>query len=213
MAATSYAKSIAHVLAHEGGYVDHPADPGGATNMGITHKTLAAWRGRSVSKAEVKALTRMEAEAIYRANYWAAVKADQLPAGVDHVVFDAAVNSGPGQAARWLQRALGVTADGAIGPVTLAAAAKTDARDLIERYTETRMNFLRGLPTWKNFKNGWTTRVNRVEDEALALLKTAAPKPVQPPPAVIPPPPDIEPITAKPAPRGLWAAILAMFGR
>jgi lysozyme family protein len=108
MAANSFEPSLAHVLKHEDGYVNHPADPGGATNLGITAATLAQARGHPVSAADVAALTRAEAAAIYRRLFWNPARSDDLPAGLDHAVFDLAVNSGPGRAARLLQRVLAV---------------------------------------------------------------------------------------------------------
>lgn len=95
MARETFAACLSETLAHEGGYVDHPKDPGGATNMGITQAALSDWRDRPVSRFEVRTLTRVEADAIYRARYWNAVRGDDLPPGLDLVAFDGAVNSGP----------------------------------------------------------------------------------------------------------------------
>ncbi|WP_082555208.1 glycoside hydrolase family 108 protein [Devosia sp. Root635] len=112
----NFARALSAVLKQEGGYVDHPADPGGATNMGITHKTLARWRMVSpwwkLPKSAVMELQRPEAAKIYRANYWDAVRGDDLPSGLDLALFDFAVNSGPGRAVKMLQTIVGVTADG-----------------------------------------------------------------------------------------------------
>jgi lysozyme family protein len=174
MASASFAASLREVFRHEGGYVDHPLDPGGATNRGITRATLAAHRGRPVSKAEVMALSADEAAAIYRQRYWDAVKGDDLPAGVDLAVFDAAVNSGPGRAARWLQQELGVCVDGVVGPRTLAAARAADARALIARYSRRRLGFLQRLATWRAFGRGWGRRVAEVERAALAMARAPA---------------------------------------
>ena len=110
MAENRFETCLAHVLRHEGGYVDHPSDPGGATNMGITRKTLAHWRNVSpwtdLPKLEVQKLTHGEAGLIYRALYWNACRAGDLPDGVDLAVFDFAVNSGPDRAVRTLQARL-----------------------------------------------------------------------------------------------------------
>ncbi len=170
MAAASFARAVAFVLTHEGGYVDDPHDPGGATNMGITLGTLAKWRGRPVTKAEVRALTRDEAIRIYRARYWDAIKGDQLPAGVDYAVFDPCVNSGPRRAAEWLQTSAGVTADGAIGPKTLAAVNSLHPRALINEISARRLGFLQGLPTWWRFGKGWSRRVEEVRRDALSFI-------------------------------------------
>ena len=168
-----FAAALAVVLRHEGGFVHHPLDPGGATNLGITRATLAAHRGRPVSVAAVRALTEAEAGEIYRRRYWAAVKADALPAGLDLAVFDLAVNSGPGRAARLLQRVLDVREDGVIGPETLAAATARDPAATVRALTEERLRFLQRLKTWKTFGRGWRRRVEDVGAESLRLAGTA----------------------------------------
>lgn len=175
MAAANFAAALDAVLRHEGGYADHPADPGGATNLGVTRATLARWRGRAVSKAEVKALTRAEASRIYRAFYWDAVCADALAAGVDLCVFDHAVNSGPLRAVRTLQKILGVTADGLVGPRTLARAAARDPPELIGALCRARLSFLERLGTFAVFGRGWTRRVRETERLARAMASTLAP--------------------------------------
>jgi lysozyme family protein len=170
---------LAQVLRHEGGYVDHPADPGGATNMGITHRTLARWRQVSpwwdLPKAAVKALTRGEAGAIYRALYWNACRARDLPDGIDLAVFDYAVNSGPDRAVRTLQAALGVVVDGQVGPLTLAAAGRADARQVINALCDRRLGFLKALSTFPIFGRGWTSRVASVRAAALAAAPASIP--------------------------------------
>ena len=118
----SFDHALHHVLKFEGGYVNHPLDPGGATNLGITRATLARFRGRRVSKSDVRALTLEEAGQIYRAQYWDACHCSNLPPGLDLAVFDCAVNQGVRRARKILQRALGVKADGLIGSVTLATS-------------------------------------------------------------------------------------------
>lgn len=173
MAADGFDRALARVLRHEGGFVDHPQDPGGATNMGITLATLADWRGRAVSSDEVRALTRQEAGAIYRARYWDAVHADAIPAGLDYCTFDAAVHSGPARAAQWLQKAVGAQIDGRVGPQTLALAARVQARGAIAAMSETRLGFLRRLSTWPHFAGGWRRRVEEVRAHALAMAEEA----------------------------------------
>lgn len=139
------------LLKHEGGYVDHPRDPGGATNMGITLGTLSRWRGRPATKMEVRSLTRDEAEKIYRYWYWNKIDADLLPAGPDAALFDVAVNSGPGRAKAWLPLISGK------GPV--AAVKAVCAR---------RRAFFRSLRTFDVFGKGWMRRVNEVEAWSIA---------------------------------------------
>lgn len=170
-ASARFAACVAEVLKHEGGYVDHPRDPGGATNRGITLATLADWRGRPVTKEEVRLLTEKEAREIYRAKYWNAIQGDALPGGVDMAVFDFAVNSGPGRAARVLQWQIGVPADGAIGPQTLAAVRKVNAGRLAGDLCRARLAWMRGLETWPTFGKGWEARVVAVERAALSMVR------------------------------------------
>jgi lysozyme family protein len=177
MARESFGPALTCVLAQEGGYSDHPDDPGGATMMGITRATLAAWRGAPVTKADVRALARDEAAAIYRARYWNAVRGGDLPAGVDLAVFDFAVNSGASRAIRSLQRALGVTVDGLIGPETMAAANARPASETIRALCAGRRGFVERLSTFPVFGRGWTRRIREVEATALKLALPTAVSP------------------------------------
>ncbi len=177
MAAANFAAALDAVLRHEGGYADHPADPGGATNLGVTRATLARWRRRAVSRAEVRALSRTEASAIYRALYWNAVCGDALAAGVDLCIFDHAVNSGPSRAVRTLQKILGVTADGQMGPRTLGCAARHDPLALIHACCRARLSFLERLRTFAVFGRGWTRRVRETERTARAMAAASAASP------------------------------------
>ncbi|MBD8906528.1 glycoside hydrolase family 108 protein [Methylorubrum zatmanii] len=216
MAAANFERALALALAHEGGYVDHPKDPGGATNLGVTIGTLSDWLGRPASKAEVRALTRATVAPIYRKNYWDRVRGDDLPAGVDYCVFDFAVNSGVGRAIPSLQRAIGVADDGRIGPLTLAAVKGRAADQVIERICADRLTFLRRLSTWGTFGKGWSRRVEGVRAEALAMVRV--PVPVPPPittgPAFAPAPRNPgSPAAPMPAATdtkpGFWAGALA----
>ncbi|MFG1464229.1 glycosyl hydrolase 108 family protein [Xanthobacter sp. DSM 24535] len=161
MVASSFDAALARVLVHEGGYSDHPADPGGPTMKGIIQRVYDAYRASGgASPRPVRLIEQHELITIYRRQYWDAVRADELPAGIDYVVFDGAVNSGPAQSLKWLQRALGVPADGAVGAVTLtAAAACADRAALVDRICDRRLAMLRSLGTFKVFGTGWTRRV------------------------------------------------------
>jgi lysozyme family protein len=169
MTAGNFDRSLVPLLKHEGGYVDHPRDPGGATNMGITIGTLRAWRGKPVTKMDVMNLSKSEASAIYRKQYWDAVRGDDLPSGLDYAVFDYTVNSGAGRAVRDLQRVLGVTVDGQMGAITLDAIRKRNTRELITLYMDRRLSFLRNLRTWSTFGRGWQRRVDEVRTLALRM--------------------------------------------
>lgn len=166
----TYPKALAEVLKHEGGYVNHPADPGGATNKGITQATYDGYRRSKgfITKKTVKLISDEEVGAIYKSRYWDAVRGDELPAGLDYAVFDYAVNSGPQKAIKSLQKALGLTADGKLGPATLAAS-KLSPEVTIKKLCASRLAFLKGLKTWPTFGKGWERRVNAVEKTALSL--------------------------------------------
>jgi len=153
---------------HEGGYVNHPDDPGGATMKGITQRTYNAYRKR-VGKptASVRDITDYEVERIYKSQYWASIHADDLPDGVAYCVFDAAVNSGPGRAARWLQDIVGVKVDGIVGNETVAAVKGVPADEIINTYCDNRLAFMRSLAHWKTFGDGWKRRVAEVRAQSL----------------------------------------------
>jgi lysozyme family protein len=165
----NFQRALGLMLEHEGGFVHHPRDPGGMTNLGVTKSVYELWKGRSVSEAEMRALTIDDVSPIYHAKYWTKVRGDDLPLGVDYAVFDFAVNSGVRRAARTLQQLVGVHDDGVIGPFTIGATKTLDANDLIEDLCNARMVFLRGLGHWDTFGRGWTRRVNEVEHAAKAM--------------------------------------------
>tara|TARA_R110000822_G_scaffold19407_1_gene63338 strand:- start:144 stop:752 length:609 start_codon:yes stop_codon:yes gene_type:complete len=168
--------AIRKILEHEGGYVNDPNDPGGPTNKGITIATFRRHIKRNGTIADLKALTIEQAVTVYKAQYWDKVRADELPGGVDYTVADFAVNSGPSRAVKYLQAALGVTQDGAIGPQTLAAAAAADPEALINKINADRlafMNRIQGGALWRSFGRGWQRRVDDVRATSLALVETA----------------------------------------
>lgn len=181
MADTNFKKSLPLVLAHEGGYVNHPKDPGGATNKGITQAVYDAHRkGLGLPKRSVRNITAPDVQAIYENRYWDLSKCDDLPAGVDYAVFDYSVNSGVGKAAKDLQRTVngfdgikGLTplkVDGVVGEDTLAAVELCVAKDeeaFINAYCDRRMKFLRSLKTWGTFGKGWKRRVEGESEEVI----------------------------------------------
>ncbi|RWE83174.1 MAG: N-acetylmuramidase, partial [Mesorhizobium sp.] len=175
-------ESLARVLAHEGGYSNHPADPGGVTMKGVTQRVYDAYRrSKGLATRSVKGITGQELFDIYDRQYWDAVKGDQLPAGVDYVVFDGAVNSGPKQSIIWLQRALGPLyqgrVDGVIGLGTVAAVQGCNNHDaLIDRICDQRLTFLQHLKTWKDFGRGWRSRVAEVRSIGQAWATGAMPQ-------------------------------------
>jgi lysozyme family protein len=171
MAKGNFTKCLAVVLKHEGGFVNNRRDPGGATKYGITRRVLRRWRGTPVSVADVRRLRKREAAGIYRWWYWRPVWGDDLPAGVDLVVFDYAVNSGWKRAVKALQRSAGARADGYVGPKTLAAVRRAGAKRVIRRLSARRLGWLHRLRTWRWFGRGWS---RRVRDTEIAALKMAS---------------------------------------
>ena len=196
-------RALRNVLIHEGGKVDNPRDPGGRTNQGVTKRTYDAFRTRrGLQSRDVFAMVAQERDAVYREQYWNAVRGDALPPGLDYVLFDGAVNSGPSQSVKWLQRGLGSRyggqIDGMIGNVTLAAVEAHPNHDaLIRAICDRRLAFLKALSTWRTFGNGWSARVAAVKvtgqawamgdagpevhyvlnGEAKALIEDATPQP------------------------------------
>ena len=165
----NFDEALKAILHHEGGFVNHPKDPGGMTNLGVTKRVWEEWLGYEVDEKVMRSLTPNHVWPMYKAKYWDKIKGDDLPTGVDYAVFDAAINSGPGRASKWLQTAVGAVPDGAIGPGTMAKVQEMDAKAIVEKYQATRLAFLQSLPTWDTFGKGWGRRVTEVKDAALRM--------------------------------------------
>ena len=163
----NFTEALEHVLKHEGGFVNHPKDPGGMTNLGVTKAVWDEWIGRESSEDEMRNLKPEDVAPLYKKMYWDRVKGDDLPSGVNYCVFDASVNSGTGRAAKWLQEAVGAVPDGAIGPNTLAKVKAHNPDSLVNAYCDVRLNFLKSLKTFDTFGKGWSRRVEGVRQAAL----------------------------------------------
>jgi len=150
----NFDQAFERLLGHEGAYVNNPKDPGGETMWGVT-VDVARQHGYTGPMRDLPIDT---AKAIYRKSYWAPVRADELPEGIRFDVFDAAVNHGPSQAAKWLQRAVGTTPDGVIGAVTVGAA-RAAGPQLGAHFNAQRLRFYTDLATWPSFGRGWARRV------------------------------------------------------
>ena len=170
MSTENYTKCLELILHHEGGYVNHPKDPGGETNLGVTKRVYEEWGGTK----EMADLTVEDVAPIYEKNYWGRVKGDDLPSGLDLCVFDFAVNAGPGRAAKYLQQIIGTTVDGGIGPNTLKAVynyvEEVGVQGMIEEYQSGRQSYYEQLSTFETFGRGWTRRVEETTAEAVALI-------------------------------------------
>ncbi|TIX02121.1 MAG: hypothetical protein E5V59_02440 [Mesorhizobium sp.] len=180
----NFARALALVLKSEGGWSDNPADPGGATMRGVTLASFRRYVKADATKADLRRMSDAQVAAVYRRFYWEAVLGAELPDGVDYAVFDFAVNSGPGRAAKYLQAAVGVAQDGRIGPATLSAIKAKPAGVLIDALCDARLAFLKRLPTWATFGRGWSDRVRTVRVQALLM---SAQRPAETSPAPQPP--------------------------
>lgn len=165
----NWEEALKHILKWEGGYVNHPADPGGMTNLGVTKRVWEEWIGKPATEQDMRSLTVEQVTPLYRKRFWDAVRGDDLPSGVDLCVFDCAVNAGVSRASRFLQRVVGVAQDGKIGPITLAAVMKKDASLIIAEFCHLREQHYRSLDTFATFGRGWMRRLDAIEDEAKGM--------------------------------------------
>jgi lysozyme family protein len=162
----NWEEAFKHILKHEGGYVNHPSDPGGMTNLGVTKRVWEEWTGKRVSEADMRALTPELVAPMYKKKYWDVIRGDDLPAGVDLCVFDAAVNAGVGRASKFLQQVVGVTADGQIGPKTISAVTAKPADEIIEAFCALREAHYKSLSTFETFGKGWMRRLASIKAES-----------------------------------------------
>jgi lysozyme family protein len=170
MSASTYDEALRRLLAHEGGYVNHPSDPGGPTNFGITLADYRRYRKPDATAADVRAMKVGDANAIYRAKYWNAQRCDQLPPGVDYSIFDYGVNSGTGRSGKVLRRVLGLSdKTSVVNDEVLRAVGKRDPKALIAAINDERLAFLKHLKTWPVFGAGWSRRVAGVRSVSLRM--------------------------------------------
>ena len=168
---SNFEKCLEIILHHEGGYVNHPKDPGGETNLGVTKRVYEEWGGTK----DMKDLTVEDVAPIYKKNYWDRVKGDDLPNGLDLCIFDFAVNAGPGRAAKMIQKMIGVTVDGGIGPNTLRALGLYEEEvggvaEVIVEYQKQRQLYYESLSTFDTFGKGWTRRVDETTITATEMI-------------------------------------------
>lgn len=207
----NFNRALPKFLAHEGGFVNHPNDPGGATNMGVTIANFRRYVKRGGTVDDLKNITKEQVATVFKRHYWDKVRGDDLPSGVDYCVADFAINSGPSRAAKYLQWAVGVTQDGVIGPKTLAAVNKADARAIIKFVCDERLAFMKriknrktGKRLWDTFGKGWQRRVDEVRLTSRMWVNDAPQKPVESPRPVPKPEPAVTPPSAS---GGFWAAV------
>lgn len=169
MASENFSDALKRVLVHEGGWSDHPADPGGATMKGVTLANFRRFVKPDATKADLRKITDAQIAVVYRRYYWDVVLGAELPAGVDYAVFDFAVNSGPSRAAKYLQSIVGAVQDGKIGPATLKAVRARKPENVVAQLCDARLAFCRGLKTWPVFGAGWGRRIAEVRRVALGM--------------------------------------------
>ena len=166
----NYEHCLEMILHHEGGYVNHPKDPGGETNLGVTKRVYEEWGGEK----DMTDLLVEDVAPIYQKNYWDRCKCDDLPSGLDLCVFDFAVNAGPSRSAKFLQRLIGTTVDGGIGPNTLKAVhnyvEEVGLEAATEGYQSSRQEYYESLGTFDTFGRGWTRRVEETTSSALEMV-------------------------------------------
>jgi lysozyme family protein len=166
----NYDKCLKAILHHEGGYVNHPKDPGGETNLGVTKRVYEEFGGAK----DMKDLTVEDVAPIYKKGYWDKMKGDDLPSGLDLCVFDFGVNAGPGRSAKYLQTMIGTVADGGIGPNTLKAVAnyveEVGLEQAVENFQKARQGYYEKLSTFDTFGKGWTRRVTETTELAKSFI-------------------------------------------
>jgi lysozyme family protein len=171
-------KSFDMVIAHEGGFTNDERDPGnklpdgrkGSTMLGCTQANWEKYIGHTVTQDDMKALKKEDVKPLYKRDYWDAVRGDDLPAGVDYAVFDFAINAGPAAARKMIQKALGVTADGSIGPATMKAIQEAEGKELLDKFSHSKEAFYKSLPTFQTYGKGWLKRVADVQTSASTML-------------------------------------------
>lgn len=175
MAASSYDAALARVLAHEGGYTNHPSDPGGPTNFGITLAVYRQYAKPNARADDIRAMSADEAKAIYRAKYWDIQRCDELSPGVDYAMFDYGVNSGPGRSGKVLRRVLKLPdASSVVTDEVIHAANAADAKQIVAAICDERLRFLKSLKTWPVFGVGWERRVADVKRISVAMAASQA---------------------------------------
>lgn len=175
---SNWKQAFEQMLASEGGFTDDERDPGnklpdgrkGSTMLGVTQFNWEQHIGHQVTHEQMKKLTPADVEPLYKKKYWDAVRADELPSGIDYLVFDMGVNAGPGRSIKLLQSAMGVPADGGLGPITMKAVLAADPVELIDRFSAEKEAFYRSLNTFETYGKGWLNRIAAVKVKANTML-------------------------------------------
>lgn len=167
----NFDKSLQLLLKHEGGYVNHPDDPGGITNLGVTKKVYEEWIECEVTEEDMKKLTPKDVAPIYKRNYWRKCSCDNLPSGLDYVVFDWAVNSGVSRSCKGVQKCCGAEPDGIIGPKTIQLIKGQSVKFMIQEFKGLRQDFYESLSRFEIFGKGWTRRNDEATETAFKMIE------------------------------------------
>ena len=167
----NFKKCLELVLKSEGGWVNHPSDPGGETNLGVTKRVWEEWIGHPVES--LKNLTKDQVAPLYEQRYWRPCYGEVLPRGLDLIVFSMGVNAGPGRSVKLLQSSIGCLPDGVIGPATRGVIRDSNTATLITKFSETRREYYKSLKTFSMFGKGWLARVDKEELEGLNMAKNS----------------------------------------
>lgn len=168
MAQGNFPACLKVTLTHEGGWSDHPSDPGGATMKGVTIGRYRQYYPKA-TKADLRNISDADLQRIYRDDYWSKVNGDALPYGVDLATFDFGVNSGPSRGARYLQWVVGAKQDGVVGPETLTKTVLAGGKSVVQKLCARRLSFVQGLSTFKVFGKGWSRRIADIEAKGVAM--------------------------------------------
>ena len=171
-------QAFKQMLASEGGFTDDERDKGnqlpdgrkGSTMLGVTQFNWERHLGHEVTHDHMRRLTPADVEPLYKKKYWDVVRADELPSGIDYLVFDMGVNAGPGRSIKLLQTAVGVPADGGFGPMTMKAVLAADPVKLIQDFSDAKEDFYRGLNDFTTYGTGWLNRVAAVKQKASSMV-------------------------------------------
>jgi lysozyme family protein len=174
----NWQQAFEQMLASEGGFSDDERDNGnklpdgrkGSTMLGVTQYNWEAHVGHEVTHDQMRKLTPADVEPLYKKKYWDVVRADELPNGIDYLVFDMGVNAGPGRSIKLLQAAVGTTPDGGLGPITLSAVWAADPVKLIQDFSDAKEEFYRSLNDFSVYGTGWLNRVAAVKVKASSML-------------------------------------------
>lgn len=175
---SNWQQAFKQMLASEGGFTDDERDNGnklpdgrkGSTMLGVTQMNWEQHVGHQVTHDDMRKLTAADVEPLYKQKYWDVVQGDKLPNGIDYMVFDMGVNAGPGRSIKLLQAAVGVPADGGLGPITMAAVWDADPIKLIQDFSDAKEDFYRSLDSFATYGTGWLNRVAAVKLKASSML-------------------------------------------